>query len=120
MVLFLVPLMSQARLAGSLKFKPPASVASAAKRGLSLRAEHGRGGTSVGLGRGKQLASGEAIGIDTLKKMHSYLARHEVDKQGEGWGEGSNGQIAWDLWGGDSAKSWVSGLRDRLIKSGDW
>ena len=112
--------MSQARLAGSQSFTPPAGVVAAAKRGLALRAEHGRGGTSVGLGRGKQLASGEAVGIDTLKKMHSYLARHEVDKQGEGWGEDSNGYVAWNLWGSDAAKSWVSGLRDRLIKSGDW
>ena len=38
--------------------------------------------------------------------MASYFARHEVDKQGQGWSPGedgfpSAGRIAWALWGGD-------------------
>jgi hypothetical protein len=44
--------------------------------------------------------------------MVSFFARHEVDKQGEGFSPGepgypSNGRIAWALWGGDPGKSLV-------------
>ena len=47
--------------------------------------------------------------------MKSYLARHGVDKQGEGWSKGSKGypspgRVAWAAWGGDAAKSWVNGI----------
>jgi hypothetical protein len=44
--------------------------------------------------------------------MVSYFARHEVDKQGQGWSPGedgypSAGRIAWALWGGDPGRSWA-------------
>jgi HK97 family phage major capsid protein len=43
--------------------------------------------------------------------MVSYFARHEVDKEAEGFRVGeegypSNGRIAWALWGGDAGKTW--------------
>ena len=52
--------------------------------------------------------------------MHSYFARHEVDKKGKGWDSGSEGYpsaglIAWLLWGGDSGKSWA----ERKVKALD-
>ena len=44
--------------------------------------------------------------------MVSYFARHEVDKEAEGFRPGedgypSNGRIAWALWGGDPGKTWA-------------
>jgi hypothetical protein len=39
--------------------------------------------------------------------MVSYFARHEVDKQGEGWGEDSKGYQAWLMWGGDAGAAWA-------------
>jgi hypothetical protein len=53
----------------------------------------------------------------------SYFARHEVDKQGEGWSQGedgypSNGRIAWALWGGDPGRAWA-GKVSRQMKARD-
>jgi HK97 family phage prohead protease len=55
--------------------------------------------------------------------MASYFARHEVDKQGEGWSPGqdgfpSAGRIAWALWGGDPGQAWASKLT-RQIEAAD-
>ncbi|MCC8469334.1 hypothetical protein [Xanthomonas phaseoli] len=36
---------------------PPKSVAAAAARGLRLRAQHGRGGTAVGVARARDLSA---------------------------------------------------------------
>jgi hypothetical protein len=88
-------------------FVPPQEVRSNAKRGLELREKHGRGGTEVGVARARDLSNGKALSLDTLKRMNSYFARHEVDKKGEGWGEDSAGYIAWLLWGGDAGRAWA-------------
>lgn len=39
--------------------------------------------------------------------MVSFFARHEVDKQGAGWGVDSKGYQAWLLWGGDAGRAWA-------------
>jgi len=88
-------------------FVPPQPVRNNAKRGLELRAKHGRGGTEVGVARARDLSNGKALSLDTLKRMNSYFARHEVDKKGEGWGVDSAGYIAWLLWGGDAGRAWA-------------
>jgi HK97 family phage prohead protease len=64
-----------------------------------------------------------SISPDTAKRMASYFARHEVDKQGEGWSPGedgfpSAGRIAWALWGGDPGQAWASKLT-RQIEAAD-
>lgn len=89
-------------------FTPPSSVSNAAKRGLKLRKEHGRGGTEVGVARARDLSNRKGLSYDTVKRMKAYFDRHEVDKQGEGWGKDSAGYIAWLLWGGDSGRSWAN------------
>jgi len=89
-------------------FVPPAEVRANAKRGLELREKHGRGGTEVGVARARDLSNGAALSLDTIHRMVSYFARHEVDKQGEGWGKDSAGYIAWLLWGGDAGRSWAN------------
>ena len=95
----------------STTYKPPPAAASNAKRGLEMRREHGRGGTAVGIARARDLANGSSLPLSTVKRMYSFVARHEVDKQGKGFNAGedgypSNGRIAWLLWGGDSAYAW--------------
>lgn len=90
--------------------RPPANVAAAARRGLELRAEQppsNRAGTAVGIRRATQLANREPVSLSTLKRMASYFARHEVDKQGEGWGKDSKGYQAWLMWGGDPGAAWA-------------
>ena len=92
---------------------PPQAVRNNAKRGLELREKHGRGGTAVGVARARDLSNGKALSLDTLKRMNSYFARHEVDKKGEGWGVDSAGYIAWLLWGGDAGRSWAKSITNR-------
>lgn len=91
-------------------FVPPQTVRSNARRGLELRKKYNRGGTEVGVARARNLMNGDAISYDTIKRMNSFFARHEVDKKGEGWGKDSAGYIAWLLWGGDAGWSWARGI----------
>jgi hypothetical protein len=106
------------------RFKPPAGVANAARRGLELRRKNrGRGGTGVGVARARTLSNQQEVGLDTIKKMYSFFARHAVDKKGEDWdnvAKPSKGRIAWLLWGGDAGETWARSIRERAIKSGAW
>lgn len=96
---------------------PPLRVRQAARRGLALRAEQppsNRGGTAVGIARARDLANGRPVSVSTLRRMFSFFARHEVDKQGEGWGVDSKGFQAWLLWGGDPGRAWARRILDRI------
>jgi hypothetical protein len=92
-------------------------MANAAKRGLELRKKHGRGGTEVGVARARDLSNRKTLSPSTVRRMNSYFARHEVDKQGEGWGEDSAGYIAWLLWGGDPGRAWAKRKDKELDKA---
>lgn len=99
-----------------MPFTPPASVRRAAQRGLDLREDQppsNRAGTPVGLARARDLANGRAVSPRTIARMVSYFARHEVDKQGEGWGTDSKGYQAWLLWGGDPGRRWAESIARR-------
>jgi len=102
-----------------IDFTPPAGVREEAAKGLEWRDEYGRGGTAVGVARARDLSNGTNISPDTARRMASYFARHEVDKQGEGWSPGqdgfpSAGRIAWALWGGDPGQAWASKLTRQM------
>ena len=97
-------------------YKPTEAMAKEAERGLKWREEYNRGGTQVGVTRANQLKNRENLSASTVKRMHSYFSRHEVDKQGQGFSPGeegypSAGRIAWALWGGDPGQSWA---RDKV------
>lgn len=97
--------------------RPPVEVAAAARRGLQLRAQQppsNRAGTPVGLRRAVQLANRQPVSLSTLQRMVSYFARHEVDKQGEGWGVDSKGYQAWLLWGGDAGRAWAKRMIPKM------
>lgn len=99
--------------------KPTESMATEAQRGLDWRSEFGRGGTEVGIARARDISNRSDLSIRTIKRMVSFFARHEVDKQAEGFRPGedgypSNGRIAWALWGGDAGRSWANRISDRL------
>jgi hypothetical protein len=87
----------------------PDSIKNNAKRVLKYVEENGWGdcGTDVGKQRANQLANGEPISLDTVKRMYSYLSRHEVDlDSSKGYGDGC-GKLMYDSWGGKSALSWA-------------
>lgn len=111
-----------------IDLKPTASMAEEAERGLAWREEFGRGGTPVGVARARQLKNRQELSPDTVRRMVSYFARHEVDKQGEGFSAGedgypSAGRIAWALWGGDVGQSWANAKdaqMDRIDEERAW
>ena len=92
-------------------YTPPADVADNARQALEVRAEKPpsqRGMTAVGLARARQLANRDPVSLDTIQRMVSYFARHEVDKQGSTWDERGKGWQAWQGWGGDEGRSWAN------------
>jgi hypothetical protein len=95
----------------------PKSVQHAAKKGLELHKEHGRGGTDVGVKMAQKLASGDDLSRDDVRHIAQYFPRHSVDnlsQDGQDGGEVSNGYIAWMLWGGDAGRKWSEGVVDDL------
>ena len=99
-------------------YEPNAAMREEANRGLEWRREYNRGGTLVGVARARDIAAGKRIPADTVLRMRSYFARHEVDKDAQGFRPGedgfpSAGRIAWALWSGDPGKAWV----ESIIKS---
>ena len=96
-----------------MPWTPTEEMAAEAQRGLDWRQEFGRGGTEVGVARARDISNRRTLSVETVKRMVSYFARHEVDKQGQGWSPGqdgypSAGRIAWALWGGDPGRSWAN------------
>ena len=86
----------------------PESVKNAAKRAVDYAEENGWGscGTDVGKQRASQLAKGENISVDTIKRMYSYLSRHKVDLTTSKSYEDGCGKLMYDAWGGESALGW--------------
>ena len=100
-------------------FVPPKGAQENAKRGLELRREFKRGGTMVGVARARDISNGASLPLETVNRMVSYFARHEVDKKGKDFGNASNpsrGYIAWLLWGGDAGKTWADSIAEREKK----
>jgi hypothetical protein len=90
----------------------PESVQRMARIGLEQRKEHGRGGTSVGLGSARRLAAGGTASPEFVRKVARYFPRHAVDLRATGADPGddgypSNGRIAWNLWGGTPGWVWA-------------
>ena len=94
--------------------RPPKGVQQAAQRAVRW-IEDGRAGrnfTATGRGRARQLADGDAVSDQDVRKMDQYFRRHAVDKEAAGFsrgGEGypSPGRVAWDAWGGDPGRRWA-------------
>jgi len=103
---------------------PTDAMAKEAERGLAMRKEFNRGGTEVGVARAVQLVSKERLSPRTVRRMHSFFSRHEVDKRATGFRQGeegypSAGKIAWLLWGGDSGQTWARRKAAQLDKERD-
>jgi len=101
-------------------YKPPKSVREAAQRAIEWieAGLAGDGFTSVGRTRAGQLARGENISIETLKRMKSFFSRHKVDGQALGFNRGekgfpSAGRVSWDAWGGDAGFAWAESMVER-------
>ena len=76
-----------------------------AKRGIELNEKNGnKCATQTGKVRAQQLANGEAISVQTIKRMYSYLSRAETyyDESDTS----ACGTISYLLWGGKAALGW--------------
>lgn len=96
----------------------PESVKNNAKAVLKYAEENGWGscGTEVGKQRANQLANGEPISEDTIKRMYSYLSRHAGDlDSSKGYGDGC-GKLMYDAWGGKTALSWAESKINSIEK----
>jgi hypothetical protein len=86
----------------------PDGVKNNAKRALEFADKNGWGscGTPVGKQRANQLAKGEPISVDTIKRMYSYLSRHEVDLETSTTYNEGCGKLMYDAWGGKAGLGW--------------
>lgn len=111
-------------------FVPPKGVQKAAERGLKDRKKYGRGGltnkqaSEQGIGSGVQravnLKNGNKVSPQTIKRMKSFFARHEKNKNSrKPNGEPGAGKIAWDLWGGDAGKRWAESTSKKMERADD-
>lgn len=99
------------------KHQPPQGVQETGQRAVGW-IEEGRAGrnfTDVGRHRAHQLADGQKLTDEQVKKMQNYFKRHSVDKDATGFKGGtegfpSPGRVAWDAWGGDEGERWVGGI----------
>lgn len=105
-------------------YRPSKGMQEAAKRALGWLKEGkaGSGFTDVGRKRASDIAAGRSLSAQTVLRMYSFFARHEVDKKATGFNSGEEGfptpgRVAWDAWGGDAGFSWSTKIRNQLQKS---
>ena len=90
-------------------FKAPEYVAEKACQAIRENEKRGNpAGTQVGKVRAQQLCKREDISLETVKRMKSFLERAATYNTGN-WDD--NGTIAYGLWGGEGALTWV----DKII-----
>jgi hypothetical protein len=84
----------------------PEAVSNNAKRGIELNERNGnKCATQTGKVRAQQLAKGQPVSADTVKRMASYLARAEEYYDPSDMN--SCGTISYLLWGGKAGKRWA-------------
>jgi hypothetical protein len=83
----------------------PDAVKNNAKRGRELNEKHGnKCATQTGRVRSAQLAAGEPISEETIKRMYSYLSRAE--EYYDPSDTSACGTISYLLWGGKAGLRW--------------
>ena len=115
------PMSSKKSLTKNVSYKDyPQGATNNAKRMLGWIEKYGRdvvrGGTEVGLARANQLAKREPISLDTVKRINSFLARHEDNAKiaeqyrDEPWKD--KGYVAYNMWGGKAMVSWAKRISE--------
>ena len=92
----------------------PAAAKANAKKALEWRDKYGRdevdAGTPVGWARANQLAGGENISAETVKRMaafnrHRKNSKISAEHKDTPWKD--RGHVAWLIWGGDEGVDWA-------------
>ena len=103
----------------------PESAKNNAKKAIGWKEKYGRdevsAGTRVGWARAHQLAGGEAISADTVKRMSAFN-RHrknsKIDSKYKDTPWKDNGYVAWLIWGGDSGVDWAMKKSKKMLSEG--
>jgi hypothetical protein len=86
-----------------------------AQKGIDLNEKNGnKCATQTGKVRAQQLAKGEPISVDTIKRMYSYLSRAEAYYDEKDMN--ACGTISYLLWGGKAGLAWS---RNKLRELGE-
>ena len=87
-----------------------------ARRGIELNERNGnKCATQTGKIRARQLAAGEGVSVETIKRMYSYLSRAETYYDNAD-STTDCGYISYLLWGGKAALAWA---RNKLRELGE-
>lgn len=104
----------QRQHARAVDLTPTAGMVEEAERAVRWIEEglNGDGMTDAVKQWARRVASGEALSEDKVRKMPPWFARHEVDRDGEGFNPGepgypSPGRVAWAAWFGDAGRAWA-------------
>jgi HK97 family phage major capsid protein len=105
-----------------INLMPTEGMRDEARRYRAWKADGEAGGTEVAARRAAQILSGDELSPDTVITMAAWFARHEVDKQGEGFSPGedgypSNGRVAWAAWGGDPGQTWATAKAETIKRA---
>jgi HK97 family phage portal protein len=98
----------------------PQGATNNARRMLEWLEKYGRdevqAGTPTGWQRANQLANREALSLSTVKRVNSFLARHEdnakIDPKYKDTPWKDKGYVAYNLWGGASMVSWAKRISE--------
>lgn len=104
------------------EYTPNAGMRSAARRGLDLVAKGRAGGgfEPSTAQRARKIASGAPLTRDHVMRMHSFFARHAVDRK-PNWGAAGKetpGYVAWQAWGGDAGAAWARSKAEQIKRAG--
>jgi len=107
-----------------INLMPTEGMRTEARRYRAWKEDGEAGGTDVAARRARQILSGDELSPDTVITMAAWFARHEVDKQGEGFspdedGYPSPGRVAWAAWGGDAGQTWSTAKGESIKKARD-
>lgn len=103
------------------KFKPPAGAKIAAKKAIDWKEEHGddevQAMTRTGWVRARQLADGDELSYDVVKRMANFNRHRKNSKinpkhKDEPWKD--RGHVAWLGWGGDAGVDWAMKVVDEI------
>jgi hypothetical protein len=103
-------------------FVPPKSAQNAAKKALRWKDEHGsevKAMTQTGWTRARQLANGDSLSYDIVKRMaqfnrHRKNSKVSPEHKDEPWKD--NGYVAWLGWGGTTGVDWAAKVVERVEK----
>lgn len=109
------------------RVKIPKGVKARAQQGKTLVGMGFKGGEALGIARATQLLAEDTIGLDDLRVIRNWYARHVITSRpsyvewinagrpvSKEYKNKIRGAVAWLLWGGNEGLSWVNAKTNLL------